>query len=186
MKQLTKAQQELVSKNHNLIYSFAQQKKLALDDYYDLLAIGLCKAAKIFDKNKGEFSSVAYECMYNEVKMYWGYISKKTSVPEEMILHYDQVSLGIDHAHSDEGDNSGSNILYYLADTTSVYDIVADNTMLEILINLLTEKEKIVVQFLMQGFTHKEIAAMMNCKRQNITYFVAQIRKKFTHYFNNN
>ena len=48
MKQLTPEQQKLVTDNHNLIYSLANAKNIDLDEYYDVLAIGLCKAAITF------------------------------------------------------------------------------------------------------------------------------------------
>ena len=36
--QLTKEQQELVEKNHNLIYGFANKNKLNIEEYYGILA----------------------------------------------------------------------------------------------------------------------------------------------------
>ena len=44
-KSLTAEQQQLVIENHNLIYDFAKRKNLIIEEYYDILAIGLCNAA---------------------------------------------------------------------------------------------------------------------------------------------
>ena len=64
---LTDDQRKLVEKNHNLIYTFARKYKINLDEYYGLLAIGLCIAARIYDPNKGlAFSTLAYQCMRNQ------------------------------------------------------------------------------------------------------------------------
>ena len=68
MEQLTLDQQRIVSENHNLIYSLANKKSINLDEYYDVLAIGLCKAAIAFDSTKGKFSTLAYTVMLNEYK----------------------------------------------------------------------------------------------------------------------
>ena len=68
MKQLTPEQQKLVTDNHNLIYSLANAKNIDLDEYYDVLAIGLCKAAITFDETKSKFSTYVYACMYNSYK----------------------------------------------------------------------------------------------------------------------
>ena len=68
MEQLTLDQQRIVSENHNLIYSLANKKSINLDEYYDALAIGLCKAAIAFDNTKGKFSTLAYTVMLNEYK----------------------------------------------------------------------------------------------------------------------
>lgn len=73
MKQLSNSQQKLVEDNHNLIYSFMNKNKLSLnavEDWYGTCAIALCKAALIFNPNKEiEFSTLAYVCMSNEMKM---------------------------------------------------------------------------------------------------------------------
>ena len=42
---LTKEQKELVENNHKLIYYYIHKNGLSVDEYYDILAIGLCKAA---------------------------------------------------------------------------------------------------------------------------------------------
>ena len=73
MKQLNKTQQKLVEDNHNLIYSFMNKNKLSFDaveDWYGTCAVGLCKAALIFNPNKNiAFSTLAYVCMANEMKL---------------------------------------------------------------------------------------------------------------------
>lgn len=70
MKQLNKTQQKLVEDNHNLIYSFMHKNKLsfeAVEDWYGTCAVGLCKAALIFNPNRNiKFSVLAYTCMHNE------------------------------------------------------------------------------------------------------------------------
>ena len=58
----------LIEENHNLIYSYLHKMRLDIEEYYDLAAIGLCKAANNFDETKGfKFSTYAYRCMNNEV-----------------------------------------------------------------------------------------------------------------------
>ena len=69
---LTHEQQELAAENHNLIYRFAQTMAIDVEEFYDILAIALCKAAKTFDKSRGlRFSTLAFQCMKNEYNMYW-------------------------------------------------------------------------------------------------------------------
>ena len=46
---MTDYQRQLVTDNHNLIYRFLQKEKLNMEDWYDLAAIGMCKAAKTFN-----------------------------------------------------------------------------------------------------------------------------------------
>lgn len=67
---MTEKQTKLITDNHNLIYSFLQTHLLNVDEYYDLGAIGLCKAAKSFVEGQTSFSTYAYRCMFNEIFCY--------------------------------------------------------------------------------------------------------------------
>lgn len=69
---MNKEQKELVTQNHNLIYSFMKKNGLSLnsvEDWYGTCAIGLCKAAINYKEDFDlAFSTLAYVCMSNEVK----------------------------------------------------------------------------------------------------------------------
>lgn len=78
---LSLEQAEFVSKNHNLIYSFLSKYKLNIDEYYDVAAIGLCKAAEAYNsERKSSFSNYAYIVMYNEIKQEWRNKNKHSGV----------------------------------------------------------------------------------------------------------
>ena len=176
---LTKEQQNLVTENHNLIYEFAKRKHLAIDEYYGILAIGLCQAAQIYDCNYGKFSTVANKCMNNILLSHYQHLSLQRSVPENMILYYDAPKS------SDGGSDNGC-ILDNIADSHCTHDIVVGGIMSEILINLLSEKEQMIANMLMNGVTQDKIAEYMGCKRQNIGHYIKQIRKKWNTYMGNN
>lgn len=175
-KPLTKQQQNLVTENHNLIYKFAKMKHLPIDDYYDILAIGLCEASKVFDSDSVEFSTVAFRCMENELNDYYKYISRGKRIPEDMILSYD-TPMNDDALKT-------TDFLDSFADNNCVHDIVVSGIMSEILLNLLSEKEQKVVAFLMNGMNQSDIAKHMDCKRQTVKYYIVQIRKKWDTYLN--
>ena len=63
---LDENQKKLVEKNHKLIYYTLNKYKLNPEEYYDILAIGLCKAAMNFDPERSKFSTFAVKVMYNE------------------------------------------------------------------------------------------------------------------------
>ena len=48
---MTRESQRLVEDNHNLIYKFLRNHNLE-DDWYDVAAIGLCKAANNYNSDK--------------------------------------------------------------------------------------------------------------------------------------
>lgn len=82
---LTDEECELVTKNHNLIYSYLNKFNLS-DEYYDLCAIGLCRAAHFYDPAKEvTFSTFAFTVMSNEVKQYWRKVTRQ--VPEHVSLN---------------------------------------------------------------------------------------------------
>ncbi|MBR5604241.1 MAG: sigma-70 family RNA polymerase sigma factor [Bacteroidales bacterium] len=178
MKQpLTKEQQELVEKNHNLIYEFAKKKNLVVDEYYGILAIGLCKAASAYDESRGKFSTIAYCCMNNILNEHYRHISKQCAIPEDKILSYD-VQLG-------DEDIDGSYI-DIIADDCCVQDIVFNNIMTECIMDKLNNNEKTVATYLINGLKQSEIAATIGCSRQNVGHYVQQIRKKLYKFMNNN
>lgn len=63
-------QKKLVEENHNLIYFTLSKYRLNPEEYYDILAIGLCKAAMNFDQEKSKFSTFAMKVMFNEFAQY--------------------------------------------------------------------------------------------------------------------
>ena len=63
---LDEKQKKLVEENHKLIYYTLNKYKLNSEEYYDILAIGLCKAAIKFDPERSKFSTFAIKVMYNE------------------------------------------------------------------------------------------------------------------------
>jgi RNA polymerase sporulation-specific sigma factor len=162
--------------NHNLIYDFAKHRNLDIDEYYGILAIGLCNAAKVFDKTKGNFSTVAYKCMQNELYMYWRTTQKKSSIPKEMIVSYNvplkkNEESGEDTCHIDG-----------LTDYYTPCDVVIDNIMFEDFVNLLEDKEKMIIQMLINGRTQTEIANVMNCRQSDVWYCIRKIHKKWDKY----
>lgn len=69
---LTEKEQKLVEDNHDLIYMMADCLELDIDEYYGLLAIGLCHAAQKYKKRKRayEFSEYAKIVMIRELSAY--------------------------------------------------------------------------------------------------------------------
>lgn len=173
-KPLTNEQKELVTENHNLIYAYAHKKDISLDEYYGILAIGLCKAAKAFDKSKGEFSTIAYRCMENELCTYWKSMQSKSTIPEDLVLSYDVTKT------KEDFDNQ-NNFLENFPDNQSYNDMMYAIMSFEFT-ERLTDKESIIFQYLLDGLTHNEIANKLGCKRQSVAYHINNIRNKVIDY----
>lgn len=174
-KKLTKQQQELVEYNHNLIYKFALKNKVAVDDYYDILAIGLCKAAIIFDESKGSFSTIAYRCMRNELYKHYKELSKKRAIPENVKVSYDQC------VRDTEGDADLScNYLEALSDSCSISDMVLSKITISQFIDMLSDTEKSIISLMVNGETQLEISRKMQCSKSLTNKRVQNIRNKIT------
>lgn len=68
---MTNEQKALVLDSYNLIYWYAKKNNLDLEEYEDILAYALCKAANSFDPQRTtKFSTLAITCMRNEHYMH--------------------------------------------------------------------------------------------------------------------
>ncbi len=168
---LTNEQCELITNNHNLIYSYAYKKNVSIQDNYDVLAIGLCKAAKIFNKSKGEFSTLAYCCMENELLEQYRIMQKQSYIPDNLVLSYSRDDV------YEQNDLSEYLIDHHASESLS-YDIMSSEFE-----GLLNKKEAVIYRYLLSGLLYNEIADNLGCKKQSIHYHVKNIRKKFNDYF---
>ena len=173
---MTVEQKELIENNHNLIYDFAKKRNLFIDDYYDILAIGICKAAIIYDKNIGCFSTVAYKCMDSEIGMYKRYTNSQKRIPEEMIFSYD--------TPLPNGEDEETSFIDVISDNNDLIENIISDVSCSILLNMLNEKEKIIVEYLVSGLKQSEIAKILNTKQQNIAYIVKRIKEKWSVFVN--
>lgn len=84
---MNKQQQKMVEENHNLIYSYINSHKLDFEEYYDLLAIQLCKCAVHWDVSRGsKFSTFVYYCFDNVIKDDFRKKSADRRIPEECMI----------------------------------------------------------------------------------------------------
>lgn len=167
---LNKYQQQLVKDNHNLIYEYAYRHNLDIDEYYDLLAIGLCSAAKCYDSTKSKFSTLASKCIENVLKDY--YKQNKHNIPT---ISYD--------TYTDENDDL--TLFDTISDEKNIEDFILSDMVVKNILSKLTKKERIIIKCLLKGMTHRQIALKLSCTRQNVSYIINDILKKkifFQHY----
>lgn len=131
---LNEEQRRLVDENEKLIYGCAHQYGIKLDEYYDVLAIGLCKAGMTYDENKGEFSTYAYTVMWRE---YLTEVDKKKCKKRNGV----EVEFNENTPHK----------------------IIPLDTDIMIL-DYLDELEKEILHLKIRGYTYREIAKMLGLK----------------------
>ena len=65
---LTTEQRKIAEENHNLIYFFINYFKVDEEEYYDLFAIDYLKCIKVWDKSKGNLSTLLGRAFSNRIK----------------------------------------------------------------------------------------------------------------------
>ena len=172
---MTDEQRKLVEDNHDLIYGYLHKKEFNIDEYYDIAAIGLCKAAIKYDLTKSKFSTFAFKCIRTEMDIYHTSLNKKTSVPKNLVCSYDMPAIDdvkeamINTVLKDNNDNIGYSI---------------ENIVFEEFLVTLKNKEKVIVEYLKEGLTQQEIAKKTNKSQQAVSLNIKSIRKKWEEFSN--
>ena len=83
---------KLIEDNHNLIYSFMSLHSLDPEEYYDLMAMELCKAAKNYNEELGAFSTCAYTYMNNALTLHRRKSSRLSAIPSSAVVSLDDVN----------------------------------------------------------------------------------------------
>lgn len=65
---LTEEQRQLAADNHGLVYYCIQKNNWSFEEYYDIAAIGLCKAAETYKPGKSKFATFATAVIRHFVK----------------------------------------------------------------------------------------------------------------------
>lgn len=132
-----------------MIYGFAHRKGVDADELYDVLAIGLCKAALTFDESKGyKFSTLAYRCMEHE---YLSHLRDEFS--SRRVPQYCMVPL----SEAEE---------YIGVDDGSMLDL--SKPRVHAFVSSLTDRQKSVLRLLMAGYNDADAASRLMCSRQSI------------------
>lgn len=157
-KGLTEEQKKFAEENHNLIYSFLMNKKLNFEEYYDIVAIGFCKAVKAYEPSRGPFSTYAYSCMMNEVKMHWRKTEQRSQKYGVVLISLNEPIIGIEDL----------TVKDTLPHPESVESLLKYERYLEI-INSLPPPMDEVVNLSIQGYSQSEIAQKMGYSQSYVS-----------------
>lgn len=173
---LTDEQRRIAEKNHNLIYAFAREYNINLDEYYDLLAIGLCIAARIFNPDKGvQFSTLAYQCMRNEYYRFNIRKMNRKNIPADKIISYNEPI-------SEE--SYSITLLDMLEDPSSAMDtsVAEVNEFLK----TVPDQYRSVLCEMIEGKRPTDAARDYGCSKQYITHLRNVFAKSWAEYNNTN
>lgn len=175
-KVLNDAQRKLVENNHNLIYSFLNSRHLSLDsveDWYGAAAIGLCKAAMVYDESRGtRFTTLAYICMDNEVR--------GTMRTERKLV---QPCVSLDEPIEETESLTVADVLtdYKQDFTESVYL----NDAINIAYKKLNNRDKAIIDMIVaKGMTNVAVAAKFGVAQPTVSRVYTKFVKMIKAYFN--
>lgn len=163
---LTEEQKKLVEENHNLIYWFAKKYHVPIEEYYDVLAQGLCMAAYHYDPSKCSFSTYAYLCMNTEMHVEYRKTLRKSEIPQGNIFHYENAWQLSDLIPTNEKTEN------------KVIDRISYENLISLLNDILNDKDKEVLNYILNGLTMREIAKIEGTSHQAIHNRMKKIREK--------
>lgn len=164
---LTKEQKTLVEDNIGLIPFTMKKNGIAsdYDEWYGVLAEGLCLAALNYDSTLSKFSTFAIHCMENKIR----HERRKTfaSMRRGITISLDE-PIRLEDSHKEL-------TLQDIVGTSLAVDEQFISFRLE---EYLTDKELFIIDLLMKGFGQEYIARKLNMSQANVYRILKEIRNK--------
>lgn len=175
MTKLTDEERKLVEQNHKLILKYLADHSATMEyeDWYDVLAVGLCKAAKAYNPDRGRFSTLAFACFKTEVgKVYRETNPKKQQMYDNMVY--------FDACVDEEGEYDGDWIENLAPQKYSVQSNVLSHCILEEYFEKrkIREQTREIFSLFQYGYTQREIADKLDCTVAN----VSRVKREFEEY----
>lgn len=154
--------QKLIEDNLNLVYSVISKRYpncIKDEDIIQCGRLGLCKAADRWDENLGAFSTFAYKCITNEIKLEF---RRRYKHPKQLSLEYEVKN------------RNGDDVLF---GELLVGDRGIEYIDLKSIPNHLSDKGKEIFKLLLCGNTPSEISIITGYSVGTINWHKRKIKK---------
>lgn len=151
-----------------------QKYHLSIEDYYDLAAIGLCKAGSTFNENKSKFSTYAYKCMFTTVAHEFRKKNQTKVIPDYKIVYY-QAELD----ESNGGDTAS--FINYIPSKEDVENNALSQIIFEEYATGLKDRDKKIFILSQEGYKQKEISKILGCSQS----LISRAKKRLEEYLVN-
>lgn len=176
---LNNTQKILVEDNYGLIYKFAKEYHLDMEDYYDVLAIGLCQAAMSYNPNSdSKFSTYAFAVMRNYYfNTYRSQYGCKRNEGDKQLVSYNDIRFP-------RSDNEDSEYLKYFEsqDEDILNSIIASTTEQFIINRIKKPRHKQIAKLLFAGFSQTDTAKIMNVSHTCVYHVREKIKAIYNQY----
>ena len=156
-----------------MIYSFLYKYHLDVEEWYDIAAIGLCKAANTYNNDKSGFSTYAYKCMYTTIIMEKRKENAMRTIPQNQIVYYEN------QVNESSKDNDTSTFLNYIPCKQDIENETILALSLENIENELVGNKKKVFLLLREGYTQCEISKIIGISKQRVSKIKQEITEKY-------
>ena len=146
---------------------------LDVEEWYDIAAIGLCKAANTYNNDKSEFSTYAYKCMYTTIIMEKRKENAMRTIPQNQIVYYEN------QVNESSKDNDTSTFLNYIPSKQDIENETISALSLENIENELVGNKKKVFLLLREGYTQCEISKIIGISKQRVSKIKQEITEKY-------
>ena len=146
---------------------------LDVEQWYDIAAIGLCKAANTYNNDKSEFSTYAYKCMYTAIIMEKRKENAMRTIPQNQIVYYEN------QVNESSKENDTSTFLNYIPSKQDIENETISALSLENIENKLDGNNRKVFVLLKEGYTQSEISKIIGISKQRISKIKQEILEKY-------
>lgn len=157
---LNEKQKNLVEENYNLIYKYAKDHKLDIEEFSGLLSIGLCKAALNYDSDKTKFSTFAYRCMGNEVSNYLRKINAGKYLRHDEVYSMEALN---------ENENRAIEETLLMTSSENIEREYIFKAKFQKEYDKLKDQVKNIVALKYRGYTNNEVAEIMDMKASTVS-----------------
>lgn len=146
---------------------------LDVEEWYDIAAIVLCKAANTYNNDKSEFSTYAYKCMYTTIIMEKRKENAMRRIPQNHIVYYEN------QVNESSKENDTSIFLNYIPSKQDIENETISTLSLENIENKLDGNKRKVFVLLKEGYTQSEISKIIGISKQRISKIKQEILEKY-------
>lgn len=156
-----------------MIYSFLYKYHLDVEEWYDIAAIGLCKAANTYNNDKSGFSTYAYKCMYTTIIMEKRKENAMRIIPQNQIVYYEN------QVNESSKENDTSTFLNYIPSKQDIENETISTLSLENIENELVGNKRKVFLLLREGYAQCEISEIIGISKQRVSKIKQEIVEKY-------
>lgn len=156
---LSNEQKNLVEENYNLIYKYAKDHKLDIEEFSGLLSIGLCKAALNYDSDKTKFSTFAFR-LGNEVSNYLRKINAGKYLRHDEVYSMEALN---------ENENRAIEETLLMTSSENIEREYIFKAKFQKEYSKLKDQVKNIVTLKYHGYTNNEVAEIMNIKASTVS-----------------